>query len=167
MVCAINSRYETCRHAGWHEIRRTSASLCVTRRFHPRRKNVTSFPFYAPGRITTCDAGFGSVLSPSSCPSTAPDQPLADNAGATNHPSPSVGRSYCRLDEAGCWRPGFWVPSLLLIAPFMRWAHRYWSVPPTVLRETRRLARRAAVRPPARRAAVPPAVRSGRLLPAG
>src|SRR4051794_12852121 len=75
---------------------------------------------------------------------------------------PSVGRSYCRLDEAGCWRPGFWFPSLLLVAPFMRWAHRHWSVPLTVLRETRRLARRAAVRAPARRTVVMPAVRSGR-----
>ena len=35
--------------------------------------------------------------------------------------------------------PAFWVPSLLLVAPFMRWAHRHWSVPPTVLRELRGL----------------------------
>src|SRR5258708_21893608 len=67
----------------------------------------------------------------------------------------AVGRSCCRLGEAGCWRPGFWVPSLLLVALFMRWACRHWSVPPPVLRQ-------AAVRPPARRAAVPPAVRSRR-----
>jgi len=66
--------------------------------------------------------------------------------------------------KVGCWRPGFWVPSLLLVAPFMRWARRHWSVPPPVLRE--RLARRAAVGRPARRAAVPPVVRSRRVLPA-
>src|SRR5258705_9696894 len=73
----------------------------------------------------------------------------------------------CRAKgEAGCWRPGFWVPSLLLVAPFMRWARRHWSVPPPVLRE--RLARRAAVRRPARRAAGPPVfwARRGVLGPA-
>src|SRR5258706_15391744 len=49
--------------------------------------------------------------------------------------------------KVGCWRPGFWVvPSLLLVAPFMRWARRHWLVPPPVLRE--RLARRAAGRGP-------------------
>jgi hypothetical protein len=43
--------------------------------------------------------------------------------------------SSCRAKgEAGCWGPGFWVPSVLLVAPFMRWARRHWSVPPPVLR---------------------------------
>src|SRR4051794_14519285 len=59
----------------------------------------------------------------------------------------------------------FWVPSLL-VAPFTRWARRRWSVPPTVLRETLRLVRLAAVRPALRRAAGRPGVRSGRGLPA-
>src|SRR5258706_8029675 len=79
-------------------------------------------------------------------------------------PAPPPPRLRVAAQKVGCWRPGFWVPSLLLlVAPFMRWARRHWSVPPPVLRE--RLARRAAVRPPARRAAVPPVVRSRRVLP--
>src|SRR5258708_11510286 len=64
-------------------------------------------------------------------------------------PAPPPPRLRVAAQKVGCWRPGFWVPSLLLVAPFMRWARRHWSVPPPVLRE--RLARRAAVRPPARR----------------
>src|SRR5260370_36075528 len=72
--------------------------------------------------------------------------------------APPPPRLRVAAQKVGCWRPGFWVPALLLVAPFMRWARRHWSVPPPVLRETLRLAREAAVRPPARRAAGPPGV---------
>src|SRR5260370_41697042 len=70
-------------------------------------------------------------------------------------PAPPPPRLRVAAQKVGCWRPGFWVvPSLLLVAPFMRWARRHWLVPPPVLRE--RLARRAAVRGPARRGAGAP-----------